>query len=73
MSQEADVDVKSELKRALIMGDTYRAEKLLSQGKELGVFTQTEFVQLQQAIEKAKFGTMKPLQDPDLYALASKM
>jgi len=66
-------EIKSELKKALMIGNIHGAEKLLQEGKQAGVFTEVEFTQLKQAIEKTKFGVANPVQDPELYAIIAKM
>jgi len=71
--QTTSEEIKSELKRALLIGDLHTAEKLLQEGKRSGVFTEVEFTQIKQAIEKSKFGLTSPMQDPELYAIAAKM
>jgi len=66
-------EIKSELKKALMTGNIHAAEKLLQAGKQAGAFTEVEFMQLKQAIEKTKFGVANPVQDPELYAIIAKM
>jgi len=74
MSEQISADeIKSELKKSLLMGNIHSAEKLLQEGKQAGIFTEVEFTQLKQAIEKTKFGVANPVQDPELYALLAKM
>jgi len=66
-------EIKSELKKALLTGNVHAAEKLLEEGKKVGAFTEVEFMQLKQAVEKTKFGVTSPVQDPELYAVLAKM
>jgi len=66
-------EIRSELKKALIIGDTHTAEKLLLQGKSAEAFTPMEQIRIQQAIEQVKFGITNPTQNPDLYAIAVKL
>ena len=62
-----EVDVKSEVKKAIIMGDMHKAEKLIMTNPE--AFSQMERIQLLEQIKKTQFGTT----NPELMALAAKM
>ena len=74
MSEQMSAEeIRSELKKALIIGDIHSAEKLLMQARSVEAFSPMEQVRIQQAIEQAKFGVTNPMQNPELYALAVKL
>lgn len=68
---EKTEEARSELKRALLVGDLRRAEDILRHHPE--AFTQTEQARLAQLIERARFGTTTPVQDPELMATAARL
>ena len=71
MSVTEEVDVSSELKRALILGDLHRAEKILMNNPE--VLPQTQRMLLLEQIRRAEFGTTSPINSPYLMVMASKL
>lgn len=54
-------DVKAELKRALIFGDTFKVEQILKQHGD--VFTQTQKAEIMDVMNKMRFGVT----DPEVY------
>lgn len=64
-------EVRGQIKKALLIGDMHTAEKLLMSNPE--VFGQMERMQLMEQIQRAQFGTMNPIQNADLMAMAAKM
>ena len=73
---EQEVDVRSEVKKAIIMGDYFKAERLLQSGQAQTAFTQAELVQLQMALEQARWGRFQQYgnkAEAELLALAVKL
>lgn len=74
MSEQLSAEeIRSEIKRSLLIGDIHSVERLLSQAKAVEAFSPMEQIRIQQAIEQAKFGVLNPTQNPEIYALAVKL
>lgn len=68
---ETTEEIRSILKKSLIVGDLHTVENILRHHPE--AFTQTEMARLMRLVERVKFGTTTPVQDPELMVIASKL
>lgn len=74
MSELASVsseEVKSELKRALITGDMFKAEQLVRNHPE--AFTQLQRTEIMEVINRARFGVTDPETYGKIAELARKL
>lgn len=67
----ATEEIKSELKRVLLMGDFVRAEQILRSHPE--AFTQTQISEIMDVINRARFGVTDPEIHGRIIELAKKL
>lgn len=71
----SEVDVREEIRRAILVGDYWKADQLASQVAAAGEISRAQAVQIQMAIEAIKWGQFEPArkEKAELLALAMKL